>query len=266
MPLICFASPKGGVGKTMLVANVGYELQRLGWQVLVIDLDSQNALRLHFAMPLADRRGLALESVRNRPWEDLVFETSTGVLLLPFGGLSNPEGLRLQSFMRGNRGWLRERITPFLDVPEVLVLVDLPPGRSIFLEEIAPLADLELAILLSDATSIAVLPTVDSGEFFESTSGERDPEKIYYVLNQVDIRRRLRRDVLTVLTAKLGDRLTGVIYRDEAVQEAIGAQRLVADYAPDSKAAHDIAELSSRLDMLVAGNVSERHESKVAAP
>ena len=250
----------------MLVANVGYELQRLGWQVLVIDFDAQNALRLHFAMPLADRRGLALESVRNRPWEDLVFETSAGVLLLPFGGLSNQEGLRLQSFLRGNRNWLRERILPFLDVPEVLVLVDLPPGRSIFLEEIAPLADLDVAILLSDASSIAVLPTIDSGEFFENPAGGRDTAKIYYVLNQVDIRRRLRRDVLTVLRAKLGERLAGVIYRDEAVQEAIGAQRLVADYAPDSKAAHDIAELSERLDALVAASAAEPYQARVAAP
>ena len=250
----------------MLVANVGYELQRLGWQVLVIDFDAQNALRLHFAMPLADRRGLALESVRNRPWEDLVFETSAGVLLLPFGGLSNQEALRLQSFLRGNRNWLRERILPFLGVPEVLVLVDLPPGRSIFLEEIAPLADLDVAILLSDASSIAVLPTIDSGEFFEDPAGMRDAAKIYYVLNQVDIRRRLRRDVLTVLRAKLGERLAGVIYRDEAVQEAIGAQRLVADYAPDSKAAHDIAELSERLDTLVTAGAAEPYQARVAAP
>ena len=248
----------------MLVANVGYELQRLGWQVLVIDLDAQNALRLHFAMPLADRRGLALESVRNRPWEDLVFETSAGVLLLPFGSLSNQEALRLQSFLRGNRSWLRERILPFLDIPEVLVLVDLPPGRSIFVEEIAPIADLNIAILLSDASSIALLPTIDSGEFFEDASGARDTGKIYYVLNQVDIRRRLRRDVLTVLSAKLRDRLAGVIYRDEAVQEAIGTQRLVADYAPDSKAAHDIAELSGRLDMLVAGEAERSDRARVA--
>ena len=250
----------------MLVANVGFELQRLGWQVLVIDLDSQNALRLHFAMPLADRRGLALESVRNRPWEDLVFETSTGVLLLPFGGLSNQEGLRLQSFLRGNRSWLRERITPFLDIPEVLVLIDLPPGRSIFLEELGPLADLDLAILLSDASSIAVLPTIESGEFFENAAGERDVDKIYYVLNQVDVRRRLRRDVLTVLGAKLGDRLAGVIYRDEAAQEAIGAQRLLADFAPDSKAAHDIAELSARLDQLVTAETAGRADARMATP
>ncbi len=264
MPLLSFASPKGGVGKTMLVANVGLELQRLGWQVLVIDFDPQNALRLHFAMPLADRRGLALESVRNRPWEDLVFETAVGVLLLPFGGLSNREIERLSGFVRGNRNWLRDRMLPFLEVPELLVLVDLPPGRSVFLEEVAPMADLNLAVLLSDASSIAVLPSIESGEFFENSTGARDADRTHYVLNQVDIRRRLRRDVLTVLRAKLGDRLAGVVYRDEAVQEAIGAQRLIADFAPDSKAAHDIAALAERLDLLLADSMAGRQPAKVA--
>lgn len=262
MPLISFASPKGGVGKTMLVANVGFELQRLGWQVLVIDFDPQNALRLHYAMPLADRRGLAVEEVRDYPWEDLVFETAAGVLLLPFGALTNQEAHRLADFVRDNRNWLRDRVRPFLDVPDLLVLVDLPPGRSVFLEEIAPLADLNIAVLLSDASSIAVLPSIESGEFFENEAG--GVGGTYYVLNQVDIRRRLRRDVLTVLRARLGDALAGVIYRDEAVQEAIGAQRLVADFAPDSKAANDIAALAARLDLLVAGEAARPAEAKVA--
>ena len=35
---------------------------------------------------------------------------------------------RLQSFLRGSRNWLRERVAPFLGIPEVLVLIDLPPG------------------------------------------------------------------------------------------------------------------------------------------
>ena len=46
MPLICFASPKGGVGKTTLAANVACELERAGKEVVALDVDPQNALRL----------------------------------------------------------------------------------------------------------------------------------------------------------------------------------------------------------------------------
>lgn len=264
MPLISVASPKGGVGKTTLTANLGRELQQIGWQVLVVDLDAQNALRLHFAMPLGDRRGLAVESVRNRSWENLVFETTSGVLLLPFGSVDNHAAQRLMTFVKGDPEWMRVRLEPFLNTPDVLVLVDLPPGRSIFLEQVSPLADVNLAVMLADATSVAILPKLESGDFFEDAGGGWDTEKVYYALNQVDIRRRLRRDVLTVLRSRLAERLVGVIYRDEAVQEAIGKQRLIADFAPESKAAYDVANLARRLDDILADKIAPQSQMKVA--
>ena len=48
MPLICVCSPKGGVGKTTLAANLAWALARAGSKVLALDFDVQNALRLHF--------------------------------------------------------------------------------------------------------------------------------------------------------------------------------------------------------------------------
>lgn len=48
MPLICVCSPKGGVGKTTLAANLAYSLARTGSKVLALDFDVQNALRLYF--------------------------------------------------------------------------------------------------------------------------------------------------------------------------------------------------------------------------
>lgn len=57
MPLICVCSPKGGVGKTTLAANLAYSLARTGSKVLALDFDVQNALRLHFGVPLSDERG-----------------------------------------------------------------------------------------------------------------------------------------------------------------------------------------------------------------
>jgi cellulose biosynthesis protein BcsQ len=56
MPLLCLASPKGGVGKTTLAANLACGLAGLGARVVALDLDPQNALRLHFGVPLHDGR------------------------------------------------------------------------------------------------------------------------------------------------------------------------------------------------------------------
>ncbi len=251
MPLLSLASPKGGVGKTMLTANLAHELQRLGWQTVVVDFDLQNALRLHFAMMLSDGRGFAIPESLEAPWEELVFETPSGVLLLPFGTVAVEHARIVRQRLRHERDWLRLKLEPFLREPEVIVLIDLPPGHSVFLEAVSELADLNLAVLLPDATSIALLPRIECGEFFAARDGAPTRGTVRYVVNQLDLRRRLNRDVLTVLRTKLADRLLGVIYRDEYLSEAVASQRLVADFAPESKASYDIAALAASVDEML---------------
>lgn len=263
MPLLSFASPKGGVGKTTLTANVGRELQRMGWQVVALDFDVQNSLRLHFGMPLSDARGFALREQRDKDWRQQMFETDCGVLLLPFGALTNAEAIEFETFLVRHPDWLAQRVRLFCESPDVLVLIDLPPGPSAYLDAVADLEDLHIAVLLSDATSIALLPKLESGEFFIGT-GRRTGAPVHYLLNQVDIRRRLSRDVLTVMRARLRERLIGAIYRDESVPEAIASQQLVADFAPQSRASQDFAEIAQRVNGLLLGNAGRTMTARLA--
>ena len=48
MKVITVVSAKGGVGKTTLAANLASVIAARGRRVLALDLDPQNALRLHF--------------------------------------------------------------------------------------------------------------------------------------------------------------------------------------------------------------------------
>jgi chromosome partitioning protein len=41
MKIISIANRKGGVGKTVISANLAYELSKMGYPVLMVDLDSQ---------------------------------------------------------------------------------------------------------------------------------------------------------------------------------------------------------------------------------
>ena len=43
---ICFANNKGGSGKSTTCCNVGYELSKMGYRVLLIDGDMQMNLSL----------------------------------------------------------------------------------------------------------------------------------------------------------------------------------------------------------------------------
>ena len=244
MPLICFTSPKGGVGRTTLAATVGVAMHRLGWRVLAIDLDRQNALRLNFDLP-EDLHGIANESDAARPWSELAVDTPAGIRLVPFGAVSAADALKLQSHIAQTPGWLRDKLIPLLEERDLLVVADMPPGPSAVNLEIDPIADLHLLVLLADAMSLALLPKLQHGDYLLGAD-DRMP-RLGYVLNQVDPRRQLCRDVLALSRDVLGDGLFGTVHQDEGVDEAGACQLTVLDYAPDSVASQDIMAIARRV-------------------
>ena len=245
MPVVCFASPKGGVGRTTLAATVGVALHRLGWRVAAIDLDRQNALRLNFALP-EELPGIVDEVESGREWNELAVETPAGIYLVPFGAVAGAQAMRVHTHVAQNPGWLRQRLTPFTSQRDLVLIVDMPPGPSAFNVELDPLADLHVIVLLADAMSLALLPKLQQGDYLLTGGAERRPQT-GYVLNQVDPRRQLCRDVLALSRDVLGDTLYGMVHQDEAVAEAAACQMTVLDYAPDSIAGHDITAVAQRV-------------------
>jgi cellulose synthase operon protein YhjQ len=244
MPLMCLTSPKGGVGRTTLAATLGVALHRLGRRVVVVDLDRQNALRLNFELP-EELPGIADEIDSGREWSDLTVETPAGIALIPFGAVSAAQALRVSAHVAQNPGWLGRRLRPLLDQRDQLVVADMPAGPSAFNVEIDPLADLHVLALLADAMSLSLLPKLQHGDFVFA-AGERMPT-LGYVLNQVDPRRQLCRDVLALSRDVLGEALYGTVHQDEGVAEAAACQLTVLDYAPDSVASQDVMAIARRV-------------------
>lgn len=249
MTLICFASPKGGVGKTTLAANTAYELARAGHRVIMLDVDPQNALRLHFGIALSDTAGFT-HLLRQRPsWRRYLRETSVGVSLLPYGASTMDDAIALTVAVAQTEGLLQDAVDDILSTPDVCLVVDTPPGPSSLLAALLSRIDLLVTVLLIDATSISLLPTLENGGSY----GVVPEVCMGFILNQFDPRTRLGGVIADAATRHLGDRLLGTIYRDESVGEAIAAQKVLAQYAPGSKASQDIAAASrailSRLQM-----------------
>jgi flagellar biosynthesis protein FlhG len=119
------AGGKGGVGRSLLVANMGIQIARLGKKVTVADLDFEGA-NLHtylgIGAPAKSLEELGLEKDES-PLTSLLLDTSVSGLKL----LSGP----LRPVAQSRRGRILERFTRQADGLGVdLILVDCGSGRG----------------------------------------------------------------------------------------------------------------------------------------
>jgi cellulose synthase operon protein YhjQ len=243
MSLICFASPKGGVGKTTLAANVASELARAGLRVIALDLDPQDSLRLHFGVPLQETTGFTRLLPRLPNWRDCLQETSAGISLLPYGRSDMGDAIALGIAIAETPALLQGPVDDIMANPDVCLIVDTPPGPSSMLTALLPRTDLLVTVLLVDTVSISLIPSVERAVSHAAGDPEESRPDVGFILNQFDPRTRLGGVIADAATQHLGDRLLGMVYRDEHVAEAMAAQKLLADY-PASKATHDIAAIA----------------------
>ncbi len=238
-PVITVASPKGGVGKTTVVANIAAAMAQAGQRPLLLDLDPQNASRLYHRMPLDDERGLAVQSLRGEPWADAIFEGPFGVDCLPYGILTEADRRGAEALIEDDPDWLENGIRSLPPVDRRVIVIDTPPGGTLYLPPSLSVADVVMFVLLPDAASFVTLPTMKRwlDEFPAVYTGDR---KATYLLNRMNAARSLCRDVHAALEDELGAQLIPhVVHFDTAVEEALASQQPVSEYAPDSLAAKD---------------------------
>jgi cellulose synthase operon protein YhjQ len=250
MPLICCVSPKGGVGKSTVVANVAASMARLrSHRIVAVDLDPQNMLRLHLGVPLAEGRGFVPLLRQPQLWYQVCHETPDGVTVLPYGSMDMAASLDVSIQVQQDPGILAEPLRQIAADPRTLVIVDTEPGPSIALRAILPQVDLLLTVLSADAASAALFSDIESGRIYGAGPSARQ----CFVINQFDPMTRLGPVIARSLEAQMAKRLLGIVHRDEHMGEALAAQKPVAAYAPRSQASHDLAQIAQRLIAMVGG-------------
>jgi cellulose synthase operon protein YhjQ len=252
MPLIAFVSPKGGVGKTTLAASVSAVLAARGHEVLALDLDPQNALRLHLGVPIHEEAGFLASLAEGARWEECQRPTRAGVALLPHGHIEPKAALDLMRALLEQPDLLAGQVREMLAAPQRVVVVDAPPGPSPALSAVLPLADVICVVLLADSGSASLIPSVASGRFLgRGTLASRSALKAMLVLNQVDLGAPLSDAVLEFAQQAMGDRPVGAVARDPAVAEALADRRLpVEGVGPGSEDLALLAEtLAKRLEL-----------------
>ncbi|QEZ43029.1 cellulose biosynthesis protein BcsQ [Cupriavidus oxalaticus] len=245
MKIVAIVSAKGGVGKTTLSATLADTLAQAGNRVLAIDLDPQNALRLHFGMPVQDVAGHARATLAGERWLESIWPGGRA-LVMPFGGLNEADRATFEQHLATHPNWLRTQLDALGLAEDDIVVIDTPPGPSPYMRQALSCAHVCLVVTLPDAASYATLPLMDD---LIRTYCERRPDFLGHalVINQVDMARQLGKDVVQVLRNQLGERVLGVIHQDQAVPEALAHDSTVVERSPHSQAGQDIRRCAAWL-------------------
>lgn len=251
MKIIAVVSAKGGVGKTTLSANLAESLAHAGERVLAIDLDPQNALRLHFGMSPQEVAGHARATLAGERWIESIYQGRSRVLVMPFGNLTEGDRANFEQHLATHPNWLRSRLDSLGLGRNDIVVIDTPPGPSPYMRQALSCAQICVTVTLADAASYATLPLMED---LIATYCAHRPDFIgsVLVINQVDVSRQLGKDVVQVLRDQLGNRVLGVVHQDQAVPEALAYDRSVLEYSPHSQAGSDIQRCAAWLRQRLA--------------
>ncbi|MCC2596005.1 cellulose synthase operon protein YhjQ [Pusillimonas sp. MFBS29] len=238
MKVVAVVSAKGGVGKSTVSANLSAALQAQGYPVIAVDLDPQNGLRYHFSLHQSTGLGLS-GTIHGTPLSDIIRPTEAGVALLPYGECTEQERQDFEAELRHNKRWLSEKLHGMSLADDVMVVIDTPPGPSVYLSQALTAASLAVVVVLPDAGSYATLPQMRS--LIETYCLGR-PDFIDYglLINQVEQAHQLGKDITQVLRTTFDERVVGLVHTDQALSEALAYGQNIFQYRSYSEGARDM--------------------------
>lgn len=255
--VIAVVSAKGGVGRTTLVANLAVALEKIGQSVVALDLDPQNALCHHF-QPAAGRQVGATTTVGisqfDHDWGEFGVPGNAGVFVLPHGLVEECQRRDFEQHLDSDSFWLAQHLHDLQLAAGTVVIIDTPPGPSLYLRQALTVSNVALVVSLADAASYTTLPminhlieqyTVNCDDFVGSA----------YLINQVDNSRQLNKNIALIMHNLLGERVVGVVHYDQSVTEALAYGHNVLDYDPHGRGCHDILQCAQALISQLAASI-----------
>ncbi len=242
--VVVVVSATGGVGRSTLVAALASGLQRHGHPALALDLDPQNALRHHLCLG-GDLAGIGATSLLNQTWEALPERGFAGCRLVAFGETDLVQQQSLTRWLGQDLEFLGKRLAGLGLNGQDTVVIDVPAGNTVYLNQAMSVADVVLVVVKPDAASFRRLANMDAvlAPYLE---GESAPQR-FYVINQVDASHAFSQDMAEVFKLRLGDAVLGEVRRDPAFCEALAYGLDPLDPALNSVGCQDVNALCRAL-------------------
>ncbi|MEI6002601.1 cellulose synthase operon protein YhjQ [Paraburkholderia bengalensis] len=257
MKVVSVVSAKGGVGKTTLAANLASVLGSNGRRLIAVDLDPQNALRLHLGIPIDNFDGISRATLAGASWRTVMFDGLDAITALPHGALNEDDRRVFEARLDSHPHLIREALESLALDANDIVMIDTPPGATAYTRAALLAADFVLNVVIADAASYAAIPHME--RLIQTYCVPRGAFLGYgYVINQVDQSRSLTKDVVKVLRDSLSAHLfPGVIHLDQGVSESLAYDTTVIHYDPHSQAAADLRACGDWLDARLNGEAKQ---------
>jgi len=248
--ILSIVSAKGGVGKTTISANLCSALRSKGHTVFALDLDPQNSLRLHFGITPSHHAGVALSTLSASNWAKAMVQGNEGCVVLPFGHVSESERITFESALSKDPLLLDQQLRSLGLPQDAIVIIDTPPGPSVYLKQALLVANIAIVVTLADAASYATIPMIDS--LIEQYCFNRaDFIDYLYVINQLNRSRQLSSDVADIMALQFSNKNISIVHQDQSIPEALACNQDALAYAPESQGAHDLIDFAMLINTIL---------------
>lgn len=250
MRIVAVVSMKGGVGKTTLSANLSESFAvKMRARVAVIDMDPQNGLIWHFTgkggWPWLSH-AMIQDGNLGAGWND----SNSGLAIFPFGIPLEAQRVAIEDLLEQQPDWLDRQLRSGQFAERDLIVIDTPPGHSVYLRQVLACADHVLMVLNPDMASLATVSDMETA--LELAQSQRPHVTNHYLLNHVEAGQALAEDIRQQLKSSFGPRLLPMTVRgDDSLAEALAFHQPLRQYDAHSAALHDIDIVSSHLAELL---------------
>lgn len=258
--IIAIANEKGGVAKTTTVISLGGALVQAGYNVLLIDLDTQANLSLGLGIaPAKIRRSVADVLLNSESLMSVSRETNIeGLDVIP----SNADMGLAERFLPVRQNYERVLKTAIQNSPGIstyhYLLLDCPPSLGAVTMNALNAADLVIAPTQPEYFSAYGLRSLMAA--IRKVRNQDNPDLVYNVLiTMMDRRNRIHRTLCEQLQTTFHDGLLRtVIEVDTKLRESTVAGLPITHYNPKCRSALQYSALAQEL----TENVREKTETE----
>lgn len=237
---ISFANFKGGVGKTLTTCSVGSALSRMGYKVLLVDIDAQANLTEYFGVVAGENTRTIYDAVRELKNVPLIRETDT----LHFV----PSDVRLSTIEQELAGDRNRSLRLFRTLSLVhddydFILIDCPPAFGV--GAVSALVASDYLIIPMEATAFPLSGMEKMKAFAErAMTKNKDLSLLGIVFTRFRSTRYTKQTVEEVTRAYPTLPFQAKIRENIKLAESTGAHWDIFEYDPLSNGAKDYAALT----------------------